>query len=75
MDRYMNAAKLTLDVKSFIIGLLTAALALSLMSGSPGQAQGGAAQFSISATDDGVYILNSGSVTFMEKGRCRPHCQ
>ncbi|MDQ3803610.1 MAG: hypothetical protein M3416_07255 [Acidobacteriota bacterium] len=71
----MNPAKLSLDVKSFIIGLLTAALVFVLASGRPGQAQNAGAQFSISAVDDGVYILNSGSVYFMERGRCRPHCQ
>ena len=75
VNKDINAAKLTLDVKSFIIGLLTAALVLALTWGRPGHAQSAPAEYGISATNDGVYILANGSVKFMEKGRCRPHCQ
>lgn len=71
----MNPSGLTLDVKSFLIGLLTAALVFVLASGRPGRAQNAGVQYSISAADDGVYILNGGTVSFMERGRCRPVCQ
>lgn len=70
----MNTYKPSLDVKSFVIGLLVAALAFALASGRTGEAQS-SRDMRISAGDGGVYILSGNTVRFKEKRECVPFCQ
>lgn len=70
----MNTPKATIDVKSFLIGLLAAALVFVLATGRTGEAQN-VERISISAGADGVYILNGNSIRYKEKRECVPFCQ
>jgi hypothetical protein len=55
-----------------LIGFLLAVVAALVLGGSPGRAQ---AESGIAADEQGVYILNNGSVRYIEKQKCLKECR
>ena len=68
----MDRLRWQIDAKSMLIGFLLAVVAALLLGGSPGRAQ---VESAIAADDQGVYILNNGSVRYIEKQRCLKECR
>ena len=69
----MNKSILNIDLRSLIIGFLLAAIAFLIFKGFPSQAQTENPEYSISATEDGVYIINrtTSYTVFREKRECQ----
>jgi hypothetical protein len=69
----MGRVRWQIDVKSMLVGFLLALVAALLLSGRPGRAQEWSG--AIAADDQGVYIMNNGSVRYVEKQKCLKECR